>query len=175
MFPPLADDRRFIPSFFLLVISCGRFAWGQVELAPDSKTGLFGIHEDSAPLVGAHYVGWGAKWKWDQPQVKVGGPKGTSTPFALHFKDLAVDGTGARTTVGANRVSWTYFFSFKRDRKAVIGGGIEFALKLDSPVRQGAQAVPELLDGNRGWEWEHKPGQMVRVLFEPGIANVYFE
>ena len=157
-----------------LVLTAAAGAVG-LELVPDGKTGLFTIAEDSAPLVKAHYIGWGANWKWDGPQVRMGERRGDAHPFTLRFNRLDVDAEGSWQAVTPNRLTWSYELTFNADQSDVIGAGIEFNLELHSPVRAGAATVPALLEGHRGWSWEARPGRTVRISFEPPLPNVYFE
>ena len=145
------------------------------EIAPSDRSGLFVISEDSSPLVESHYVGWGAKWSWDGARVKVGTAGGNATPFTLRFAKLDVDADGQWQSSAQNRMAWDYEFRFNKDQNGVIGAGIEFKLKLDSPALGGAKNDPELLEGNRGWSWQYKQGETITVSFEPALANVYFE
>lgn len=128
-----------------------------------------------APVVTSHYVFWGADWKWAGASLRLGQPGPEGIPFAGEVKELGLTLAGSVARPQPNVLRFTYRIEAARDLEGIIGGGLEFGLKLNAPSLGPKPAEPALLEGNRGWRWEPAPRQVLTVAFEPAIANVYFE
>ena len=128
----------------------------------------------NAPVVQAGYHFWGAGWKYAGARFSPrpgGSAKAamTGTVDALGLKiDLAV------TSPKPNQLRYAWRIVASRDLDGIVGGGLEFNLKLDSPSLGGRAGAPALLENNTGWAWPVAGGQ-VRAEFDKPIAGVHFE
>jgi hypothetical protein len=128
-----------------------------------------------APIVTATYNFWGPEWKWAGSGFRIVDFARNATTFSGDVRDLGLTLTGTITRPAPNALRFAYALDAANDLDGIIGGGLEFSLRLDSPSFDSAPAPPVLLDDNKGWRWEVSPGQAVAVSFDSPLPNVYFE
>lgn len=147
-----------------------------VELVPaEAGANLAEIRDDGAPIVRAHYVAWGRDWAWASAQQRFPDiADDAGRVFAFAVESLGVQGDGLLAARG-NVARWTWRLAYAQAHEQIIGGGLEWNLVRDAPSRFGHDADPVLLEGNRGWTWDIRPGQTLRVEFDPPASSVHFE
>jgi hypothetical protein len=128
--------------------------------------------------VGAfHYAFWGGGWSWASPETRA------APPNAGHGKDaFVVDVPELKTKLrgavhrGDRALVFQYAVETAATEDGVVGGGLEFNLKLDSPVLGSQKADVILRPDNRGFDLAPPGGGPgVSVVFDPPIASVHFE
>jgi len=142
---------------------------GEWELSLAEDTSPI-VRRHHAPVVQANWVFWGPKWKWAGAKLALRADKTlTGSVSALSLRI-----TGAVTSPKANVLKYTFEFTADRQLRGIIGGGLEFRLKPDSPALGPGTPAPTLLDDRRGWTWALPSGGITVSLDRPA-AGVYFE
>ena len=119
------------------------------------------------------YAFWGPSWAWAGTQVRLTPARGRDA-FTVEVPDLGVsmDGVIRREKSG---LSFAYTITTTKPIDDVVGGGVEFNLKLDSPVFAGNTPDVTLLHGDRGFRWSINPAESVSATLDQGIPSVTFE
>ncbi len=172
--PPAAKTQETTPAAALELGAAGGEPGWEVSISPN---GLPEIRFRSAVVVTAGLPFWGAKWKYAGCRMNRGKASGGAIPFSGEVKNLGLKIEGSIVNDPANVLTYTWKVNAERDLRGIIGGGLEWKLRLDSPVLQAPDkevGEPALLPGNKGWTWP-APGGEVKVEFEPAISSVHFE
>lgn len=140
-----------------------------------SDEGAVEVLYEHAPLVTANYCFWGADWKWAGAAMKVGEADGDSTPVSGAVEALGLTIDARIRSPSANTLVYTYTLDASRDLGGIIGGGLEFQLRLGSPALPKGAGEPVLLPDHTGWRWPVAGGGAITVAFKGPVANVYFE
>lgn len=163
---------------FSALLLAGHYCNAIDKLRIDDKTSLFSVTDNTVEVIQSSYVGWGKNWQWAGANISLkhsGNSENYSNPvFAGQIPDLNINFMGT-ITPKANRIIWTYEWDKKSNYPDAGGFGIQFNIQLTSPSFSAKAQVPELLSNNRGWKWKTPDGQTIEVLFQPALANIYFE
>ncbi|HUT90051.1 MAG TPA: hypothetical protein VMY37_11170 [Thermoguttaceae bacterium] len=133
------------------------------------------ISREQAPVVRAHYVFWGEKWKYAGARTKLDEPSGGQTTFSGAVAGLGLRIEGTITSPASNRLRYVWNLDAAKELRGIIGGGLEFNLALDSPSLSPEVPEPVLLENNKGWKWEVAERGPIVVEFDEPIAQLYFE
>jgi Cellulase (glycosyl hydrolase family 5) len=145
----------------------------QLEMKPD---GTFTLYYHQVSLVSTGFYFWEDNWKWAEPSSTLFEAEKGELGFVLQVPKLGTQARGKIENPSPNVLVYDLTLKKSFSRSGVIGGGLEFALDLKSPLFEGRPAPePTLLADNSGWEWVLKNGQRMKVTFSPSIAKVYFE
>jgi len=152
----------------LFVVLVGT-AFGQLQYTVSGK-GVPVLKVRGKEVLKTQMIFWGAKWRWAGVTVRK-----TEAPQTWSLASAALHLTGSLAwTVEPGKLIATYSFDVAEATPEAIGGGLEFRPAYEDGVFGGQGRPPELLD-KQGWQWEMRPGQILRVTSETGFANVYFE
>ena len=108
----------------------GGLAW-TIEPTADG-TAL--IRYQEAQVASFRYVFWGKDWAWTDPAVKPGSRR-RNHGFTVEVPHLGVNIERRGTTKG--ELLFEYTIEAERSLTGVVGGGMEFNLRLDAPVLGG--------------------------------------
>jgi hypothetical protein len=145
----------------------------QVELTPE---GNFSLRFHRVPLVTSEFKFWEANWKWANPTATTGAFQNGKASYDLRIPGLAAEAAGTIEMQSPEVITYDVTVQHNATRAGVIGGGIEFALDLKSPLfNDQAPPDPVLSPENTGWTWPLGSGRDIKVVFEPGVHKVYFE
>ena len=102
---------------------------------------------------------------------------GPAGQFALkgEVRDPQLKVSGEARFLAPNRFEIDYAFNASQSFPDVIGGGIQWDLKLESPSLGGRLSDPVLFDDSTGWAWQVAGGQSITVRADDPLAKVYFE
>lgn len=126
------------------------------------------------PVVESTFCFWGPKWSWVEVQTSVGVSKNGETPTEGGVPALDLSWKGAFKLQGS-RLELRLEITAGRDLRGIIGGGLEFSCRRQSAVFGGPTADPDLTAGRRGWSWAARQGAAMQVVFDPPLAEQYFE
>jgi len=127
------------------------------------------------PVVESTLVFWGPKWQWVEVQSSAGASAGGETPVEGAVPALGLAWKGAFKHSGS-RLELRLDIEAARDLRGIVGGGIEFSCKRESPVFGGPTGTPVLSSDERGFTWPAVPGgEPIEVAFAPALAELYFE
>jgi hypothetical protein len=143
------------------------------EVAVTDSAGLSITHKGDH-VVTAKYLFWGSNWQWMASRWEVGTRSAAGLSFRGEVPRLKVRATGFITQPAANVLQYRYQVEAGEAFRDIMGGGLQFDLKLGSPTFSKCRD-PILLKDNSGWEWPLADGQAVRVVFNPSVAKVFFE
>jgi hypothetical protein len=144
------------------------------ELHITDEAGL-ALHHKNSPVLEAHYVFWGQNWEWAGVKMAVVPPsEHNAYQLSGTVSNIDLSLTGQATIPDPRQLQVDLEVVLNKALTNIIGGGLEFNLKLDAPSLANA-GDPILLLDNRGWEWPVGGGQSVRVMFSAPIASVAFE
>ncbi len=118
---------------------------------------------------------WGPQWKWAGAQTRLVESATGERKLAGRVRDLGLEISGTITSPAPNQLRFQWRLEAERDLEGIIGGGLEFNLALESPALGPGPGEPVLLEGNRGWRWATPARGSVEVVFDPPLANLYFE
>jgi hypothetical protein len=156
------------------------------ELVQD---GTLALNYHGVPLVNMYFPFWEAKWKWAGTGSEMGEIHNGKAPFSIRVPGLAAEFIGHINLGPPNVVTYEGMLRHSATRPDVIGGGIEFDLNFQSRLFAGkTPSDPELLPNNEGWVWHlpssglstkldrsDLPSSDVKVVFTPGVREVFFE
>lgn len=130
-----------------------------------------------ATVIKSSFVFWGAKWQWAGPVFRAGDATSEGIPLTAEIKNFNAKGSGMAREIGPGTLEYEYQIQFNESVSGVKGGGMEWALTLDSPVFPSKPNDPTLLDNQAGWTWRvgESPEDVITVRFDPPAANVYAE
>ena len=140
-----------------------------------TDSGAVEVLHKQAVLVKSAYLFWGADWKFAamKSRVEKAGAEGAGLSGEVALLKLKLD--AGITNPAPCKLVFAYKLDAAEDMKGIVGGGLEFNLKLDSPSFDKPPGEPVLLEGNKGWKWAVADGQAIAVSFDEPIASVYFE
>ena len=156
----------------VLVSSVALAADWQVSVDTDSDVT---ISSKGTPVAASNYVFWGPKWAFAGAKIQVEKGDAAERRLSGTVAGLGIKVAGAVAAPAPGTLRITYNLDAAKELDGVIGGGLEFNLKLDSPSLPAGTSEPVLLDGERGWRWPVGDGQAVTVSFSEPVAKVYFE
>jgi len=128
-----------------------------------------------APVVQANYNFWGANWKYAGTRFSRRPPGSARAAFAGTVDALGLKIDLTVTSPKPNQLRYVWRIAASRDLSGIVGGGLEFNLKPDSPSMGGRAGKTTLLANNTGWSWPVGDRRHVRVEFDKPIGSVYFE
>jgi hypothetical protein len=132
------------------------------------------IRYQDAQVASFRYAFWGKDWAWTDPTVQPPtGPKADGT-FDVVVAPLGMT-VHAAAREGKGELTFAYTVEATRAIQNIHGGGVEFNLKLDSPVFAGHDPDVSLLPGNTGFGWKVPGGQELSVVFDPPLLGAHFE
>jgi hypothetical protein len=169
---PVALAAGWICLLLLLLISQATFAatW---EISVNEKDGLPVVSRGGQTVMSSRFAFWGANWSW------AGQPAAFRIVAPLEY---AVSGTnrqlGFRLNASASSpapgtMSWEFTLAAPREVKPAIGGGIAFNFPIDSS--RSSSEEPQLLPGNRGWQWRTRQGDTMTMSFDPPLPKLTLE
>ena len=132
------------------------------------------VDYDHGRVVDADFTHWGNDWSWTETKYETRAEEKDGSRFRGLVDKLGLSFQGTIKAQGDGQFVAEYEFDASRTIKDVIGGGLIFMLKTDSPALVG-RGEPELLDDKRGWRWKLDDEQEVRFEFDPPMADVYKE
>ena len=138
--------------------------------------GVASVRYHNVEIGAFHYAFWGPGWSWADPQVRAAGP-GTGRGKDAFVVDVPELKTKLRGAVHRGDRALTFQYSIETAAAAdgVVGGGLEFNLRLASPVLAG-QADVTLRPDNRGFVVSPPGGGPgFSVSFDAPLASVHFE
>jgi hypothetical protein len=138
--------------------------------------GVASVRYHNVEIATFHYAFWGQGWSWADPQVRAAGP-GTGRGKDAFVVDVPELKTKLRGAVHRGDRALTFQYSIETAAAAdgVVGGGLEFNLRLASPVLAG-QADVTLRPDNRGFVVSPPGGGPgFSVGFDAPLASVHFE
>jgi hypothetical protein len=148
----------------------------------------FALSYHGVPFVQMGLPFWEAKWKWAAGPSQIGELRHGSAPFSISVPGLAAEVGGTIHIDAPNVVTYEGVVRHSATRPDVIGGGMQFELNFQSQFFGGkTPATPELLPHNKGFVWHltagdsakldgtHASAQEVKVVFTPGVREVFFE
>jgi hypothetical protein len=140
-----------------------------------SRDGKILIRHKGATVVQAGYVFWGQAWKYAGARLEVE-PAGDGV-YRLkgEVADLGLKIVGEMRNPKPDVLQIDYQVRAASGLDHIMGGGIEWRLKLDSPAFGARSPDPELLDGKLGWRWRFAGGRELVVKFSEAIPSVGFE
>lgn len=144
------------------------------ELQATSE-GTLAVSYRGSRVAGAKYVFWAANWKFAAPKVgaKSDGDGGYTLGGSVPGLGLTLNGSIKRAS--ERQLIYRYDWTSAEAKADVIGGGLEFALKLGPDAFEQAPPEPVLLEGGKGWRWEAVKGQALEVTFDPPVGSIFFE
>lgn len=150
------------------VVSRAGSGW---EIEPVSNsTQLFRGHLNTASVLDANVVFWGAGWAWQGVDVK-SEETGQGSRSAMDIPGLSVKGVVLREQVSDNEIRWSFDLEASKEVPDVTGGGVSLVLDRASPAFRSAPE-PASIDGGKSVTWNLEPGQEIKVAFEPAIAAI---
>ncbi len=139
------------------------------------KNGTIKIFYKGVMIVDSHYLYWGKNYRW--AGLDTHATLGDDGRFVLTGSSdglgLTMKGTAQPTPGGSLKLD--LLFDAKGDLPGVIGGGIEWSLKVDDPVLAKNAAAPELLDDTQGWSWKIDDNHSIAFRSESPLASAFFE
>jgi aryl-phospho-beta-D-glucosidase BglC (GH1 family) len=123
-------------------------------------------------LLATSYLFWGASYEWADAVVTNLESEGGVTTFALGVDSLGLKIGAKVSKTGPGELTFEYTVNAAKKLDGIVGGGIEWNLKLDGAP---SQSEPALLPEQRGFRWPMAGGDGISVSFEPAAASVYFE
>jgi hypothetical protein len=122
------------------------------------------------------YAFWGKGFAWADPEVKAApsAARPQEDAFSVAVPSLGMKIRGA-VRRGPNALVWQYSVETAASAEDVVGGGLEFNLKLDAPVLDGRASDVTLRPDNRGFDWTLAGGSPLSVVFDQPLASVYLE
>ncbi len=127
-------------------------------------------------VVSCSHVYWGPKgWTWSGSNFNMQTRANGQSSIVGTIPGLRVKVNGRATWASADRLVMDFEFQAAENLSELIGGGLHWSLKLDSPSLGGKIPDPVLLPDHSGWTWPTGPEQALTVRFEPAIAKVYLE
>ncbi len=149
--------------------TAGASDW-QLRLDEDVK---LSITHHQAPVVSMQYHFWGKGWSYAGANLDLGYAAGNGYPFGGEILKLGIKVEGKAEKLAPNRLRLTYDLTLTQTHPEIIGGGVEFNVKLNSPALT-QPGEPALLDNQLGWRWPIGD-DAVAVQFDQPAASVYFE
>ncbi|MCL4216012.1 MAG: glycosyl hydrolase family 5 [Candidatus Hydrogenedentes bacterium] len=143
-----------------------------LEVAIQADASL-AVYYKEASLITSTYHFWGANW--DYASANLGTIyKQDNVAILGNVPDLGLNVTGYIEQPESHVFRYAYVLDAQRPLRNITGGGIEW--KLDYPSSRFPEAEePQLLGGNRGWEWTLGEGLRIEVRFDKPVAKVFFE
>jgi hypothetical protein len=133
------------------------------------------IYHKSAPVIESRYLFWGAKWSYVHAGFRIKSRTSDSILVACQLPGLKTDATGMIRSRSPNTLEFDFLFKASENLSPVIGGGIQWTFKLDSPSFGGRMPNTQLLDDVTGWRWPVGDGQFITLRSDQPLAKVYFE
>jgi hypothetical protein len=127
------------------------------------------MRHDGSELVSFEYRFWGPDWAWAEAVVRRLEDPGTASKFEIRVSDLGIRIEGSAEPTDEGEVTFSYVIEAERALSGIVGGGLEFALRLTD------DAEASLLDDGRGWRWVDRDGEPIEVTFDPPVDRLYFE
>jgi hypothetical protein len=136
--------------------------------------GTAAIRYQGAQIASFRDAFWGQNWGWADPTLQPPtGPTKDGT-FDVVVAPLGLTLHGA-VRPGKGELTFTYTVEAARAVSNVHGGGLEFNLKLDSPLLAGTDTDVSLLPGNTGFVWRVPGGQELSASFDQPLVGAHFE
>ena len=139
-----------------------------------SGPGTAVVRYQNVEVLGMHYNFWGKDWSWASGDVNPDPRGGNGEPFVIEVPVLGLTIHGS-IRKGPGELTFTYTIESTMALHDVVGGGMEFNLKLDSPLFAGVVPEMALLPDRRGFRWTVADGREISAVFDQPIAGVSFE
>jgi hypothetical protein len=122
-------------------------------------------------LAASNYLFWGANYNWAEVLVTNLQTEAGVTTFGLGVDALGLKIAVKASKTGPGELTFEYGITSTKKLDNVVGGGLEWNLKLDAAP---TQTEPALSPEQRGFRWPMAQDALT-VAFEPPTASVYFE
>ncbi|MDG3005042.1 cellulase family glycosylhydrolase [Paludisphaera mucosa] len=118
-------------------------------------------------------VYWGAKWAWS------GAPDAAFKPGADGGGTLTATVPGLKTAIAGayrsprpNVLEMELKYTSTEALAGVVGGGLHWTFRPQSPVLGGRAGAPTVPPGGLGWTWEPARGATIHLAVAPALAKV---
>ncbi|HKQ70104.1 MAG TPA: hypothetical protein VJT73_12235 [Polyangiaceae bacterium] len=127
-----------------------------------------------AEVASFKYLFWGADFAWADAAVKNVRSKNGETTFEIDVDALGLAIAGKMAKSGPGEIAAEFGVIARKSFDGVVGGGLEFALKLDAKAPTRGHD-PYLTSGQRGFRWDLASGDVLEVSFDPPLPALFFE
>ncbi len=139
------------------------------------KDGSIRVLHHGVPIISSGSKFWGKDWAWAGLDLRLEPLGRGKYRFSGDVKSLKLELAGLVQPTAPNVLQLDFDLRPQEANPKVIGGGLEWSLKLDSPTFKDRPAAPELLPERKGWRWPVGPGKAITFRIEGGSPKVYFE
>ena len=144
----------------------------ETALSPD---GTILVRLNGATVAQARYLFWGRSWKYADCKLEVHSVSDRAASLSAAVPDLGLKIVGEIRNPTPEALEIDYVVAAARPLDDVIGGGLEWRCRPESPAFGPRATVPTLLDDGTGWSWPVADGQPLSVRFSSPLASANFE
>jgi hypothetical protein len=139
------------------------------------ERGIIEICYKGVVIIRSQWVYWGKNWAWVGQDTKSTPGEGGEVKVVSNVPDLKMILTGDMRSPAPNVVQMDLTLQAQQAAPQVIGGGLAWMFKLDSPALRGNLPKPELLSNDQGWTWRVGNGQAITLRLDGSFAKAYFD
>lgn len=142
-----------------------------MEPTGDGRTRIF---HDGAELGTLSYHFWGKDWAYEGGFALEGGFDGDVALFTMDVPKMGLKVNGRVARSGPGQLQTTLTMLASREVVDVVGGAIQFELKLDRARELASLGPPRVASDRSGWTWASTKGSdAIVVEHDPPLAQAY--